>query len=335
MIWHLVFLLTLNCHSETLPKTLSETGLYLDILSKNLNSQITPFSPQYPLWSDTAEKTRWVFLPEGKQIQTQNPDRWVFPAGTKFWKEFVFGGKRVETRFFVKISEGEGFAHWRFATYVWNEEETEAVQANPYGMKEAFPIPGTQVSHSIPSKAQCVTCHMRGGDPILGFENLQLSDDRDPLSPHQQEKNGWTLSLLKHSHKLTHPLEVTPRVISNSASGRAAMGYLHGNCGHCHNPSGFAKKSQLFTRYQSNVDEEKESPAFRTLVNQFTRQHHVPGKIPGKNSFRIEAGDPENSGVIQLMNHREVGHPQMPPLATQLVDQEGVELLKTWISVLE
>ena len=40
-------------------------------------------SPRYPLWSDGAEKQRYLSLPPGTQIDTSNMDDWKFPVGTR------------------------------------------------------------------------------------------------------------------------------------------------------------------------------------------------------------------------------------------------------------
>ena len=47
----------------------------------------------------------------------------AFRTGTKFWKEFAWGGRKVETRMIWKVREDE----WVFATYAWNEDQTDAV----------------------------------------------------------------------------------------------------------------------------------------------------------------------------------------------------------------
>src|SRR5947209_7643500 len=79
------------------PVHLRETGLYAPGSSERIATDALPFSPQYPLWSDGAEKRRWIRLPRGTQIDARDPDHWVFPVGTRIWKEFSLG-RRLETR---------------------------------------------------------------------------------------------------------------------------------------------------------------------------------------------------------------------------------------------
>ena len=86
-------------------RTLECTGLYAAIASKQIALGVRAFSPAVPLWSDGADKLRWIFLPPGTSIDSSNPNEWVFPVGTKAWKEFSSGGQRVETRLWQKVDE--------------------------------------------------------------------------------------------------------------------------------------------------------------------------------------------------------------------------------------
>ena len=163
------------------PELLSETGLYLEGSALEVDRANRPFSPQYPLWSDGAGKSRWVRLPAGATIDVLDVDRWDFPVGTRFWKEFTFGGRKVETRFLRK----DGPASWSFASYVWNEEQTDAELAPEGGvMNVAEVAPGRR--HTIPSVEDCRACHDSARTEILGFTALQLSTDRDPNAPHAE-----------------------------------------------------------------------------------------------------------------------------------------------------
>jgi len=88
------------------PLRLSETGLYA--ADGSVDPANRPFAPQYSLWTDGASKARWVFLPEGAKIDVTDLDAWRFPAGTKLWKEFAWGGRRVETRLIWQPAEETG-----------------------------------------------------------------------------------------------------------------------------------------------------------------------------------------------------------------------------------
>src|SRR5262249_39401248 len=165
----------------TPPKLLSETGLYAKGGGLSVDARNRPYSPQYPLWSDGAGKERWVFLPPGAPIDITNLDAWVFPVGTKFWKEFTFNGRRVETRFLWRASD----RGWVFASYKWNDAQNDAALASVDGdMAIAEIAPNKR--HSIPSIEECRACHDSSGSEVLGFNALQLSTDRDPHPFHGQ-----------------------------------------------------------------------------------------------------------------------------------------------------
>jgi hypothetical protein len=77
------------CAGATVPPaTLSCTGLYADIATKTLAQGVRSYQPAVPLWSDGAQKARWIELPPGTQIDASDPSEWTFPVGTKVWKEF-------------------------------------------------------------------------------------------------------------------------------------------------------------------------------------------------------------------------------------------------------
>jgi hypothetical protein len=74
------------------PDALEETGLYANFVALQIDPRHLPFSPQYPLWTDGATKRQWISLPPGTAIDASDPEAWVFPTGTRLWKEFSFNG---------------------------------------------------------------------------------------------------------------------------------------------------------------------------------------------------------------------------------------------------
>jgi hypothetical protein len=173
------------------PRLLSQTGLYSTAgEGLEIDPENRPFSPQYPLWSDGARKSRWVRLPGGATIDARDINRWDFPVGTRFWKEFTFGDRKVETRFLRK----DGPASWTFASYVWNDAQTDAELAPEDGLPNVAEIAAGK-RHSIPSVEDCRACHDSARTEILGFTALQLSSDRDPLAPHAEPLAPGMLTL--------------------------------------------------------------------------------------------------------------------------------------------
>jgi hypothetical protein len=310
------------------PQRLAETGLYvpgtLEIAPRNRS-----YSPQYPLWSDGAAKARWVQVPEGATIDVSRIDAWEFPVGTKFWKEFAFEGRRVETRFLWKTTHES----WVFASYAWNEEQTDATLApSDRGMPRAFQsADGTR--HDIPSVSDCRSCHDSDRTEILGFTALQLSTDRDLNAPHAEPiaPGMVTLRTLVEERMLRPPradlLSTPPRIPGDPVT-RSALGYLSANCGHCHNPAGSLATIGLFLKHSSAARTCQEEPAARSAIGKPSRWQ-IPG-VPDDATRLIDPGAPGSSAILQRMRSRRASS-QMPPLGTSRADDEAVELVERWI----
>lgn len=306
--------------------TLEGTGLYADLRQHVVHSRNLEYSPQYPLWSDGAHKRRWFFLPRGTAIDAARPDAWVFPVGTRFWKEFAFNGRRVETRYMERLADGS----WMYATYAWNADESEAVLVSAKGQPGACELEGGR-SHSIPSVDECKTCHQGQNAEVLGFSALQLSPDRDPNAVHAEPvpAPGVDLNYLV-KHKLLRRLpreqqKTPPRLAAATPTERSALGYLHGNCGHCHNGEGMLKNLALSLRYPQG-----QAPGVIATAMGQPLKARVWG-LPPEVRFRLEAGHPERSGLLRRMGSREAAQ-QMPPLGTVMVDAEAMALVSRWVA---
>jgi hypothetical protein len=114
----------------SLPARLSETGLFAPGATE-LAPGVRPYTPSFALWSDGAEKRRWIALPEGARIDTSDMDAWRFPVGTKVWKEFVRDGIRVETRLLEKVDASD--AGWAGIAYAWAADRSDAAERDGDG----------------------------------------------------------------------------------------------------------------------------------------------------------------------------------------------------------
>lgn len=308
---------------------LSTTGLYSNAATKEVDARNRPYSPQYALWSDGGVKRRWIQLPAGSRIDTSDMDRWVFPTGTKIWKEFVFQGRLVETRLIEKIGADASLESWRFKTFAWRQDQSDAALAATEGVANVAPT-SVGTAHDIPSVANCRDCHQRGGDAVLGFGALQLSPDRDPLSREAPLPGAINLDTLTAEGRITVAPASAPRIFASSGTGRAVMGYLHGNCGNCHNTRGLGAASGMFLYHTSDARRERDEPAYATTVNQLTLGYTVPGTVLSSSSFRIRGGSPELSAVIVRMRIRG-NKDAMPSIGTEAEDVEAVGLISDWI----
>jgi hypothetical protein len=121
-------------------------------------------------------------------------------------------------------------------------------------------------------------------------------------------------------------LASAPRIAAATPAARAALGYLHGNCGHCHNAGGKLRNIGL-DLYRGAAD----ASAVASLVGRPVRKP-APGQSPGA-VLRVEPGHPERSALAERMGSRWAAL-QMPPLGTELVDEEALALVRRWITEL-
>jgi hypothetical protein len=312
-----------------LPQYLRDTGLFANGSLTRTAPGVLAYSPQYPLWSDGAAKRRWIRLPRGTAIDARDHDSWVFPVGTRVWKEFS-GERRRETRLIVRTSSG-----WLYATYRWNVEGTDAVLVPAEGAVEVDPSwPGGR--YVFPSRSDCLSCHEGRPTPILGFSALQLSPDRDPAAVHGESPapDALDLSVLVERRMIRGlPKDWTaqpPRIDAPTAVERAALGYLHGNCGQCHNSQGPLAALGLDLWHDPSRERSTEPGVATSLLR--ASSFHIPGQPPSQ-SARLSPGAPEQSAILVRMRTRQPAA-QMPPLATRAVDTEAVRLVERWIQEL-
>lgn len=312
------------------PPRLADTGLYAGTTTEPLARGVRTWTPQYPLWSDGATKRRWILLPPGRSIDAADPDAWVFPVGTRLWKEFSFEGRRVETRYMERRADGS----WLYATYRWNAEGTDAVRAPAAGVPAAVRLAGGSV-HDLPSVGDCESCHGAGRTPVLGFSALQLSPERDPRAPHAEAppldaldlRSAVRAGLVRRLPRAL--LETPPRIQARSDVARAALGYLHGNCGGCHDLRG--ELASVGLDLTQRVAPGPDAGPLATAVDVPARYQPTGVDDP---MLRIAAGRPERSALLHRMSSRAAAD-QMPPIATHRIDAEAVDLVRAWIASLE
>ena len=325
----MLLLCSYGVHAEAvpLPEHLSETGLYVEGSSTQVDPKNLAFSPQYPLWSDGAGKRRWIYLPPGTAIDASRADAWEFPIGTRLWKEFSLG-RPIETRFIERMPDGA----WRFGAYVWNAEGTDATLAPAEGIA-ALATPGaTRDTYSVPAEPDCRACHEGAAVPVLGFSALQLSSDRDPLAPHVEARTGLDLSALaaRGLIKNLQPalVRTPPRIDAKSPAERAALGYLHGNCAHCHNDNGAPAPVDLTLAQSVTSSDTSTQRVLRSMVDARSR---FRGHGLGADAPLIAPGRPDASVLMARVRSRNP-QTQMPPLGTQQLDTEALALLERWIT---
>ncbi len=161
---------------------------------------------------------------------------------------------------------------------------------------------------------------------------MQLNHDGD----------GATLQTLLDEGWLSDP-PATDLAVPGDDVQRDVLGYLHANCGHCHRPGSpvNSRVSGLRLWLESgSLSSVEQTQAYQALVNQYTESGRG-----STNTYRVVPGEPDSSELMRRITLREgsaelegvqleeldVEDVPMPPLGTELPDEQMVELVRSWI----
>lgn len=301
--------------AETYPQTLAEYGFFADAAAQVPADGVEPYRLNTPLWSDGAEKLRFVYLPKGTKARAQGEGLLDLPVGAALIKTFAFPaeGKRrlIETRVLLRRASG-----WVALPYRWNEAQTEARLALA-GARLALTTPaGQAIDYAIPNKNQCKECHA-------------LSGAVTPIGPKARNLSATWLGALYRTGRLDAVPRVTTRVPlwedrDAAPVALAARGYLEANCAHCHNPQGSASNSGLDLRW------EQDDPHSYGVM----KRPVAAGRGAGTFEFDVVPGDPAHSILPYRMASTEGGI-AMPELGRASVDPAGIAIVNRWIAAMK
>jgi uncharacterized repeat protein (TIGR03806 family) len=295
------------------PKALSEFGFFLDGGRQHPAARVYPYALGTPLWSDGAEKLRFIYLPEGTQLTANGEGLLQFPVGAAIIKTFAFGEgearRLVETRVLLHRADG-----WVALPYRWNAEQTEATLALAGGRIDLVTPEGEAISYAIPNKNQCKTCH--------SIDNKVV-----PIGPKARNLSAaWMGDMLKAGtlDRIPQGAATMPVWAAHKASDPAeplARAYLDVNCAHCHQPGGGASNSGLDLRWEQR-DPQRFGIGKRPVA---------AGRGAGEFEFSIVAGHPDQSILLYRLNSAAPGI-AMPELGKASIDTEGVAVVRRWIA---
>lgn len=338
-----IYELTPNDQTQNIdfPKQLSQTGLFSDVASETPAAGVIPYSVISPLWSDGALKKRWLAVPDDKTITYKPRGSWDFPDGSVLVKSFAFAEestqsvRRIETRLMTR-QEGE----WYGYSYRWNEDQTDAFLVVDEGADERLDwLAGNSegLTWRYPSRSECMVCHSRAANFVLGLSTEQLNTRQaytselaaDQSALGQQAIRAPQLQTLAHIGMFPEGTDIEPDsenclvepADESVAINRRARSYLHSNCSSCHMNAGGGNAKIILTYFPKLEN---------THLLDALPLHGDDGIADGK---LLVPGAPENSILYSRMAKRGAG--QMPPIATHRVDKQAVQLIRQWIESLE
>jgi uncharacterized repeat protein (TIGR03806 family) len=314
--------------------TLDAYRLFTDPGARTPNAGLTPYALNTPLFSDYAEKQRFLYLPPGVTARYRAAGVLDLPVGATLVKTFAYPAdlrrpnekvRFVETRLLIHRRSG-----WVALAYVWNDDQTEAVLKRagkrlPVSFVDAKGQ-ARELDYKVPNQNQCKECHALSGrlTPI-GPKARNLNGDYAYAEGAENQLAHWTrLGLLTGAPAPAAAPRTAVWTDEREPLEARARAYLDGNCGHCHNAKGAASNSGLFLNL-----EEMRAPA------QGLRKRPVAaGRGSGGLLFDIAPGDPDGSILVHRMASTEPGV-MMPELSRSLVHEEGLALVRAYIASLK
>ena len=275
---------------SALPERLSETGLYTDISREDAVAEARRVSPaQRAVVRRCRRRRAGIQLPDGAtDRQRRHGPLDSSRSGTKLFKEFALDGKRLETRLIWRVADtGNREQDTLVGAYVWNDDESDAY-VREGRRRRTCAAPTT--TRRRPTRAGAATSARPGTSS--GSRRCRLGD-------------------------VSGAAAVDPPPAGTTyAAPNAALGYLHANCGHCHNPEGGAwVDSHMILRLDVDerdaADDADRADDGRVDLEQWINHGYTK---------RIVAGDPDHERAVLPDDSQRTMNVQMPPLATEHTD---------------
>lgn len=335
--------------SSTFPRKLSDTGLFASTVTLTPSAGLVPYEIVSPQWSDGSTKQFLLALPGTATIEFEGVkfpfrggrDGWKFPDGTVLVETHFLRRDddnqasqfRVETRLLhherLSGPEQVGDQLWRGYSYLWNDEQTDATLVeDPRGLDRTFMIRDSRTDGGtrrqtwhVPGRTECSICHNMAAKYVLGCQTLQMNQFvvREGERVNQID---YLARLGLFSAPLPQAPDQLPRLVDYHDHSQPlvdrARSYLHANCSHCHRNGG-GGNADFFALASIDIEEMR-------LIN--AKPNHGTFFIP--HAALVKSGRPLQSLIYFRMSS--LGGGRMPRLGSQVVDEQGLELIYDWIA---
>lgn len=302
-----------------------------DLKNMNPSYGVIPYKPTSELFTDYAEKKRFIWLPNGTKA-TYNGDgnELNLPVGAALIKSFYYNNvvpnnetRIIETRIMIRK-----FSGWIFAEYVWNTNQTEAYLQNTGSQTPISWVDENNnlqsINYKIPSTTtDCKRCHelINGTRIPLGIkpQNLNSAFTYSEGSKNQLNKL-IEFGYLENNLPATIVSVVNYKDVSQPLNLRVRS-YFDANCAHCHIDNGEASQFELRFAFNQTEDIEKMGVGIQA-------QHY----LSGYNGRIVQPNNIGQSILHYRVNTATDNFYIMPPLGRTIKHNEGVQLIEEWIN---
>jgi len=297
-----------------IPARLSDWGCFEAGIPDGFSDSVIPYDINALLWSDDADKGRFMAIPDTATIDIDGEGRFVYPIGSVLGKHFRLNGNLIETRLIMRHQDPYG---WTGYSYEWNGAGTDAILLT--GAKDKM-IDGQQWHY--PSRTECMSCHTTIAGITLGPELGQLNRNFTYPSTGitaNQLDTYEAISVLSTS--LTAQQRATEFYAIDDLSQSdelRARSYLHSNCAICHQPGGTGGGNMDLRMGTAFVD------------TGLCGVSPLQGDLGITGALLLDPGDAANSILYHRMNRTDGA--RMPPLGTNIIDAQAVTVIESWIN---
>ncbi len=325
--------------TSEIPQKLSDYQLFEgNISNQKPNKNVYPYALNTPLFTDYAEKLRFIKLPENGSIDYHPTEVMQFPIGSILVKTFYYpldfrkpelGRRLIETRLLIHEEAG-----WKALDYVWNDEQTDAFLEVAGDTKEVsyIDVNGKKKKHeyAIPNLNQCKGCHNRFEKmspigPSARQLNGSYSAWNHPQGEGNQLSNWQKIGILKNLPELASVAKapVWNKPETGNLDERARI-WLDINCAHCHRNGGPAQTSGLnLSIHETN-----------SLALGILKTPVAAGRGSGNKKYDILPGKPDESILVYRLESTDPGE-MMPEVGRKTKHKESIELIREWIAAMK
>ncbi|MEP7109589.1 MAG: SO2930 family diheme c-type cytochrome [Ferruginibacter sp.] len=292
---------------------------------------VFPYELNSTLFSNYAEKLRFVYMPAGKQVAYKEKGVLDFPEGTFLIKNFYYlsdsrhpekGRRIIETRLLVHGPEG-----WEAWPYYWNDEQTEAYYDVGGERTEVNYINNNgkkiKTAYYVPNKNECKGCHSYNQQMLpVGPSVSELNREMNYAGGSKNQLLHWKENNLINDLPALNAIPKMPvwDDVKTGSLNERARAYLDINCANCHRRGGPAETSGLLLNYDER----------NATATGIYKSPVATGKGSAGRLFDIVPRKPNESILLHRMQTNDPGE-AMPELGREQVHREAVELIYAWI----